>query len=94
MGLRLELEGLSAEEQDCTSATSLPITVDNDVNLAALGELWFGVAQNAQNMILITIGAGIGAGIIIDGTLYRGSSEASGEIGHMIPVAEFLGREL
>ena len=70
----------------------LPITVDNDVNLAALGELWFGVGQNAQNMVLITIGAGIGAGIIIDGTLYRGSSEASGEIGHMISGREFLGK--
>ncbi len=70
----------------------LPITVDNDVNLAALGELWFGVGQNAQNMVLITIGAGIGAGIIMDGALYRGSSEASGEIGHMIPGREFLGR--
>jgi glucokinase len=70
----------------------LPITVDNDVNLAALGELWFGAGQNVQNMILITIGAGIGAGIIVDGTLYRGSSEASGEIGHMVPGREFLGR--
>jgi predicted NBD/HSP70 family sugar kinase len=43
-------------------------------------------------MVLITIGAGIGAGIIIDGTLYRGSSEASGEIGHMISGREFLGK--
>lgn len=70
----------------------LPITVDNDVNLAALGELWFGVGQDAQNMVLVTIGAGIGAGIIIDGTLYRGSSEASGEIGHMLPGREYLGK--
>lgn len=70
----------------------LPITVDNDVNLAALGELWFGAGQSAENMVLITIGAGIGAGIIIDGTLYRGSNEASGEIGHMIPGREFLGK--
>jgi predicted NBD/HSP70 family sugar kinase len=70
----------------------LPITVDNDVNLAALGEQWFGAGQGVQNMILITIGAGIGAGIIIDGTLYRGSSDASGEIGHMIPDRDFLGR--
>lgn len=71
---------------------SLPITVDNDVNLAALGELWFGAGQNSQNMILVFIGAGIGAGIIVDGALYRGSSEASGEIGHMIPGREFLGK--
>jgi len=71
---------------------NLPITVDNDVNLAALGEHWFGAGQNAQNMILITVGAGIGAGIIIDGALYRGSNEASGEIGHTIPSGDFLGR--
>lgn len=71
----------------------LPITIDNDVNLAALGELWFGAGQNAQNMILIAIGTGIGAGIIIDGALYRGSTEASGEIGSMVPGREFLGRD-
>ena len=70
----------------------LPITVDNDVNLAALGELWFGAGQNVQNMILVAIGTGIGAGVIIDGTLYRGAQEASGEIGNMIPGRDFLGK--
>jgi glucokinase len=70
----------------------LPITVDNDVNLAALGELWFGAGQNVQDMILIAIGTGIGAGVIIDGSLYRGAQEASGEIGNMIPGREFLGK--
>ncbi|HEY5270568.1 MAG TPA: ROK family transcriptional regulator [Anaerolineales bacterium] len=70
----------------------LPIIVDNDVNLAALGELWFGAGQNVQDMILIAIGTGIGAGLIIDGALYRGSKEASGEIGNMIPGREFLGK--
>ena len=70
----------------------LPITVDNDVNLAALGELWFGAGQNVQDMILIAIGTGIGAGVIIDGALYRGAKEASGEIGNMIPGREFLGK--
>jgi glucokinase len=70
----------------------LPIIVDNDVNLAALGELWFGAGQNVQDMILIAIGTGIGAGVIIDGALYRGSQEASGEIGNMIPGREFLGK--
>jgi predicted NBD/HSP70 family sugar kinase len=71
----------------------LPITVDNDVNLAAMGELWFGAGQETQNMILIACGKGIGAGIIIDGALYRGGSEASGEIGHSLPGREFLGRD-
>jgi glucokinase-like ROK family protein len=70
----------------------LPITVDNDVNLAAMGELWFGAGQNIENMILIGSGAGIGAGIIIDGALYRGAHKASGEIGNFIPGREFLGR--
>ncbi|MCJ7723624.1 MAG: ROK family protein, partial [Anaerolineales bacterium] len=70
----------------------LPITVDNDVNLAALGELWFGAGQNVQNMVLVVIGTGIGAGIIIDRAVYRGSSEASGEIGNMVPGIEFLGK--
>lgn len=69
----------------------LPITVDNDVNLAAMGELWFGAGQNTQNMVLVAIGTGIGAGIIIDGALYRGATEASGEIGNMLPGREFLG---
>jgi glucokinase-like ROK family protein len=72
---------------------NLPIIVDNDVNLAALGELWFGAGQNTQNMVLVAIGTGIGSGIIIDGALYRGSTEASGEIGHMIPGREFLGKD-
>jgi glucokinase len=70
----------------------LPITVDNDVNLAAMGELWFGAGQNVQNMVMIAIGTGIGAGIVIDGALYRGASEASGEIGNMLPGREFLGK--
>ena len=76
-----------------TARYKLPITVDNDVNLAALGEYWFGAGQDIQNMVMIVNGAGIGSGIIIDGTLYRGSSEASGEIGHMIPGREFLGKK-
>jgi glucokinase len=75
-----------------TKQYKLPITVDNDVNLAAMGELWFGAGQDTQNMILITIGSGIGAGIIIDGALYRGWSESSGEIGNFIPGREFLGK--
>jgi len=71
---------------------NLPIAVDNDVNLAALGELWFGAGQNVQNMILVAIGTGIGAGIIIDGALYRGAHEAAGEIGSMLTGREFLGQ--
>ena len=74
------------------SKYNLPITVDNDVNLAALGELWFGAGQDAQDMIVIAIGTGIGAGVIVNGALYRGSKESSGEIGNIIPGREFLGK--
>jgi len=64
-------------------ATGLPITVDNDANCATLGEAWTGAAKGAKNVIGVTIGTGIGGGIIIDGRLYHGSSHVAGEIGHM-----------
>lgn len=70
----------------------IPVSVDNDVNLAVLGELWFGAGRNVRNMVLITVGTGIGSGIVINGVLYRGSREASGEIGYFLPGREFLGR--
>ena len=79
-------------KQKLSDQFHLPIAVDNDVNLAALGELWFGAGQRAKNLVLITIGAGIGAGVVIDGALYRGSTEAAGEIGYLLPGREFLGR--
>jgi glucokinase-like ROK family protein len=71
---------------------SLPVSVDNDVNLAALGEYSYGAGIDTQNMMLIAIGTGIGAGIIIDGALYRGANEASGEIGYLLPGRQFLNR--
>lgn len=72
----------------------VPVVIDNDVNLAALGELWFGAGagnSNIRNMIFITIGNGVGAGIIIDGALYRSSNHLAGEIGYFVPGREFLG---
>jgi glucokinase-like ROK family protein len=71
---------------------NLPVFVENDVNLATLGELAYGAAQGVRDLVCIAIGTGIGAGIIIDGALYRGHDEASGEIGYMVPGVEFLGR--
>lgn len=63
---------------------SLPVYVDNDVNIAVLGEQWKGVAKDKKNVILITLGTGVGCGIILNGQLYRGSSYAAGEIGYMV----------
>ncbi|HEX6806334.1 MAG TPA: ROK family protein [Gemmatimonadaceae bacterium] len=60
----------------------LPATLDNDANCATLGEWWRGAAQGARNVVGITIGTGIGGGIVIGGQLYHGSSDVAGEIGH------------
>jgi glucokinase-like ROK family protein len=64
---------------------SLPVTLENDVNLAVLGEHRFGIGKGINNLVLISIGTGIGAGIILNGILYKGHENASGEIGYMIP---------
>ena len=60
----------------------LPATLDNDANCATLGEWWRGAAQGGRNVVGITIGTGIGGGIVIGGQLYHGSSDVAGEIGH------------
>lgn len=68
------------------------VLVDNDVNLAALGEWEFGVGKGTQSLVYVTVGTGIGAGIILDGQIYRGFNQAAGEIGHFIPGVGFLGQ--
>lgn len=67
--------------------TGLPTFVDNDVNLIALAESRMGSARKSENMICMTLGTGVGGGIIINKNLYRGSSFAAGEVGH-IPITE------
>ena len=62
--------------------TGLPVALDNDANCATIGEWWKGAAQGAKNVVGITIGTGIGGGIIMNGVLYHGSSDVAGEIGH------------
>jgi predicted NBD/HSP70 family sugar kinase len=61
----------------------LPVLVDNNVNLAAVGEKWFGLARGISTTVYIGIGAGIGMGIIIDDELVRGAHGAAGEIGYL-----------
>jgi glucokinase len=64
-----------------------PTFIDNDANLTAYGEWKFGAGRGAKNLVCITLGTGVGGGIIIDNRLYRGSSLSAGEIGH-IPIFE------
>jgi glucokinase len=60
----------------------LPTTLDNDANCATFGEWWQGAAKGGRNVIGLTIGTGIGGGLILDGQLFHGSSDMAGEIGH------------
>lgn len=61
----------------------IPTRIDNDVHCAALGELNFGAGKNCENFICMTVGTGIGSGIVINGKLVRGASNAAGELGHI-----------
>ncbi len=64
--------------------TGLPVFVDNDANVAALAESLFGAARGAANAVMLTIGTGIGGGLILGGEVYRGSTGAGAELGHMV----------
>jgi predicted NBD/HSP70 family sugar kinase len=70
----------------------VPIVIENDVNLAALGEMWFGTQDDVSNLILLTIGTGVGAGVIINGAVYSGSHNMAGEVGYFLPDRNHLGR--
>jgi len=59
-----------------------PVFVDNDANLGALAELWWGVGSSVKDLAYIKVATGIGAGLIIDGRIFRGSAGVAGEIGH------------
>lgn len=67
--------------------TQLPVFIDNDANLMALAEARCGAAKGKRNVVGITLGTGVGGGIIVEGKVYRGSSLVAGEIGH-IPLNE------
>ena len=64
--------------------TDLPIFVDNDANVAALAEHLYGAARGADNAVLLTIGTGIGGGLILGGEIYRGATGAGAELGHVV----------
>ena len=62
---------------------STQITLENDANAAALGEMWMGAGRDVKDLILLTLGTGIGGGIIIDGKVLHGTQGMAGEFGHM-----------
>lgn len=65
----------------------IPIFIDNDVNVMALAELYLGRAKGMKNVVCLTLGTGVGGGLILEGKLYRGATFSAGEIGH-IPLNE------
>lgn len=69
---------------------SLPASLDNDANCATYGEYWQGAGRGATSLVGLTVGTGIGGGIMLDGRMVRGTSSAAGEIGHT--TIDFTGR--
>jgi predicted NBD/HSP70 family sugar kinase len=69
--------------QELTARLGMPIQMDNDANLGALGELVWGAGRGVGNLAYIKVASGVGAGLVIDGRIYRGPGGTAGEIGHM-----------
>jgi glucokinase len=64
--------------------THIPATIENDVNLAALGESWSGVASDCRNFVFLAVGTGVGAGIVVNGQLHHGANWSAGEVGYLL----------
>ena len=76
--------GVFNVEQALSQLTGFPVRADNDANVAALGECWKGSGSGCENLLMVTLGTGIGGGIIINGKSVRGARGAAGEIGSLI----------
>ena len=68
------------------TATMLPATIENDANCAALGEMWKGAGNGAKDLVCITLGTGVGGGVIANGNIVQGVNGAAGEIGHITAI--------
>lgn len=87
MAVNLELAGVPIRDL-VRERLALPVVLDNDVNAAILAEHRFGAARGAENAVMLTIGTGIGGGLLIGGEVYRGSSGAGAELGHVVIEAD------
>lgn len=75
-------------DNELTKLIGLPVIIENDANAAAWGEAKFGAGQNKDHMMMLTVGTGIGGGIVVNGGLYRGAFGTAAEFGHMRVVPE------
>lgn len=76
--------GYKAVKKELEELTGLRVCAGNDANVAALGEYWLGAGKGSKNMLMVTLGTGVGGGIIIEGKCLNGNHGAGGEFGHMI----------
>jgi len=77
-------------KQRLEAAMDLPVTIENDANAAAWGEFRFGAARDSDDMVLVTVGTGIGGGVVVHGRMLRGAYGIAAEIGHMRVVPDGL----
>lgn len=63
---------------------AVPVYFDNDANVAALGEAWLGGGRGHRHILMVTLGTGVGGGVVIDGRIYRGANGMAGEVGHIV----------
>ena len=70
--------------KELSALTGLPVKAGNDANVAALGEFWKGGGQGCDNVVFVTLGTGVGGGIVIEGKLLHGAHGSGAEIGHMV----------
>ncbi len=80
----LNWSSLQPVKEQIEGATAIPFYIDNDANVAALGEGWKGAGEGDANVVFVTLGTGVGGGVIAEGSLVHGAVGAAGEIGHMI----------
>lgn len=79
----LNWRGLVEVKKPIEEAIGLPFYIDNDANVAALGEKWKGAGADDENVVFVTLGTGVGGGVIANGQLVHGVAESGGEIGHV-----------
>ncbi|MCI6061655.1 MAG: ROK family glucokinase [Dorea sp.] len=75
--------GYKEVKREMEELTGLPVEAGNDANVAALGEMWLGAGKGRENMIMVTLGTGVGGGVIVNGRPLVGAHGAGGEIGHL-----------
>lgn len=84
----LPIKGLLKFEEEFHKYTDIPVVLSNDANAAAYGEYVYGGARGMEHFIMITLGTGVGSGVVVDGKLVHGSTGTAGELGHNILIPD------